>query len=64
MFHFQAAEFFQIDAAQRAVVAEAPKVDFSAITNATYPTQAPGAAPAPSVPGSGTTPPAPPVSGA
>ena len=41
MFHFQAAEFFQIDAAQRAVVGEAPKVDFSAITNATY-GQAPG----------------------
>ena len=36
MFHFQNAEFFQIDAAQRAVVGEAPKVDFSAITNATY----------------------------
>jgi LemA protein len=61
MFHFQPAEFFQIDAAQRAVVAEAPKVDFSAITNATY-GQAPGAAPAASpAPG---TPPAPPVSGA
>jgi LemA protein len=60
MFHFQAAEFFQIDAAQRAVVGEAPKVDFSAITNATY-GQAPGApAPAPA-PG---TPPAPPISGA
>jgi len=61
MFHFQAAAFFQIDAAQRAVVAEAPKVDFSAITNATY-GQAPGAAPAASpAPG---TPPAPPTSGA
>jgi LemA protein len=57
LFHFQPAEFFQIDAAQRAVVAEAPKVDFSSITNATY-GQAPGAAPAPG------TPPAPPVSGA
>jgi LemA protein len=61
MFHFQLAEFFQIDAAQRAVVAEAPKVDFSAITNATY-GQTPGAAPAPA-PSPGT-PPAPPVSGA
>lgn len=66
MFHFQAAEFFQIDAAQRAVVAEAPKVDFSAITNATYgqapgaPASAPGSAAAPA-PG---TPPAPPTSGA
>ena len=61
MFHFQNAEFFQIDAAQRAVVGEPPKVDFSAITNATY-GQAPGAAPAPSAaPGP---PPAPPVSGA
>jgi len=60
MFHFQNAEFFQIDPAQRAVVGEAPKVDFSAITNATY--GAPGAAPAPSAaPG---TPPPPPVSGA
>ena len=61
MFHFQLAEFFQIDAAQRAVVAEAPKVDFSAITNAAY-GQTPGAAPAPA-PSPGT-PPAPPVSGA
>jgi len=43
------------------VVAEAPKVDFSAITNATY-GQAPGAASAPTVPGPGTPPP--PVSGA
>ena len=61
MFHFQNAEFFQIDAAQRAVVGEPPKVDFSAITNATY-GQTPGAAPAPSAaPG---TPPGPPVSGA
>src|SRR5579862_8236652 len=60
MFHFQNAEFFQIDAAQRAVVAEAPKVDFSSITNATY-GQAPGAAPAAPAPGA---PPAPPVSGA
>lgn len=32
-FHFTPAAFFQIDDAQRAVVAEAPKVDFSAITN-------------------------------
>jgi hypothetical protein len=62
MFHFQNAEFFQIDAAQRAVVAEAPKVDFSAITNATY-GQAPGAAPAPTVPAPGS-PGTPPTSGA
>jgi LemA protein len=62
MFHFQNAEFFQIDAAQRAVVAEAPKVDFSAITNATY-GQAPGAAPAPTVPAPGA-PGTPPTSGA
>ena len=59
LFHFQNAEFFQIDAAQRAVVGEPPKVDFSAITNATY-GQAPGAPVAPA-PG---TPPAPPTSGA
>jgi LemA protein len=29
LFHFQAAEFFHIDDAQRAVVAEPPRVDFS-----------------------------------
>jgi LemA protein len=56
MFHFQNAEFFQIDPAQRAVVAEAPKVDFSAITNATY-GQAPSAAPTVPAPGTPGTPP-------
>jgi LemA protein len=61
LFHFQNAEFFQIDAAQRATVGEPPKVDFSAITNATY-GQPAGAAPAPApTPG---TPGSPPVSGA
>ena len=60
LFHFQNAEFFHVDPAQRAVIGEAPKVDFSAITNATY-GQTPGAAPAPSGPG---IPPGPPVSGA
>jgi LemA protein len=67
LFHFQNAEFFQVDAAQRAVIGEAPKVDFSAITNATY-GQAPGAAsapaPAPGATPSSGAPPAPPVSGA
>jgi len=68
MFHFQNAEFFQIDAAQRATVAEAPKVDFSAITNATYGQapagygQAPGAAPSSPAPGAPAPPP--PSSGA
>ena len=63
LFHFQNAEFFNIDPTQRATVGEPPKVDFSAITNATY-GQAPGAAPAPSpVPAPGT-PGAPPTSGA
>jgi LemA protein len=61
LFHFQNAEFFNIDPAQRATVGEPPKVDFSAITNATY-GQAPGAAPAP-VPAPGT-PGSPPTSGA
>jgi LemA protein len=57
MFHFQNAEFFEIDAAQRAVVGEPPKVDFSNITAGVYPQQpvaqaAPPAAP----PGGDTTP--------
>ena len=57
LFHFQNAEFFNIDPAQRATVGEPPKVDFSAITNATY-GQAPGAAPAPaSAPGTSGSPP-------
>jgi LemA protein len=57
LFHFQNAEFFNIDPAQRATVGEPPKVDFSAITNATY-GQAPGAAPAPaSAPGTSGPPP-------
>ncbi len=61
LFHFQNAEFFQIEAAQRATVGEPPKVDFSAITNATY-GQPAGAAPGPaSTPGP---PEAPPASGA
>jgi len=61
LFHFQNAEFFQIDAAQRATVGEPPKVDFSAITNATY-GQPAGAAPGPAAtPGP---PEAPPTSGA
>jgi LemA protein len=57
LFHFQNAEFFNIDPTQRATVGEPPKVDFSAITNATY-GQAPGAAPAPaSAPGTSGSPP-------
>jgi LemA protein len=62
LFHFQNAEFFQVDPAQRVVIGEAPKVDFSAITNATY-GQAPGAAPTTPTPAPGV-PPAPPISGA
>jgi LemA protein len=59
LFHFQNAEFFNIDPTQRATVGEPPKVDFSAITNATYGQPAPAApAPAPGTPGS------PPSSGA
>jgi len=57
-FHFQNAEFFEIDAAERAVVGEAPKVDFSSITSGVYPQQ-PAAQPAPPVtPPAGETPPA------
>ena len=37
LFHFQNAAFFEIDATQRAVVGEAPKVDFSNITAGVYP---------------------------
>jgi LemA protein len=48
LFHFQNADFFEIDAAQRAVVGEPPKVDFSNITQGVYP-QTP--APATSQPG-------------
>jgi LemA protein len=39
LFHFQNAAFFEIDATQRAVVGEAPKVDFSNITAGVYPQQ-------------------------
>ncbi|MGH7686692.1 MAG: LemA family protein [Candidatus Dormibacteria bacterium] len=35
-FHFEAAQFFDIPDADRATVAEAPKVDFSNITQAAY----------------------------
>jgi len=53
LFHFQNADFFEIDAAERAVVGEPPKVDFSSITNAVYPPAQPAAAqPAPAQPGS------------
>jgi LemA protein len=34
LFHFQNADFFQIEAAQRAVVGEAPLVDFSTVAGA------------------------------
>jgi LemA protein len=46
-FHFQAAQFFQIDEADRAVVGEPPKVDFSSIPGAaaTSATPAPSSAP-------------------
>jgi LemA protein len=44
LFHFTPADFFHIDETQRAVVGEAPKVDFSGITSGVYPT--PTAAPA------------------
>src|ERR1700693_3851169 len=63
LFHFQNAEFFNIDPAQRATVGEPPKVDFSAITNATY-GQSPGAAPAPAPAPAPGTPGSPPSSGA
>lgn len=43
LFHFQNAAFFEIDATQRAVVAEAPKVDFSNITAGVYPQSEPPA---------------------
>ena len=63
LFHFQNAEFFNIDPGQRATVGEPPKVDFSAITNATYGQPAPtAAAPSPSPPPG--TPGSPPASGA
>ena len=52
LFHFQAAEFFHIDEAQRAVVGEPPRVDFGGLAPQTP------AAPAPAAPSSGT-PPAP-----
>lgn len=59
-FHFQSAQFFTIPDAQRATVAEAPKVDFSNITQSVYgqgqqtppPSSAP-APPAPDTPGPG-----------
>jgi LemA protein len=38
LFHFTPAEFFHIDEADRAVVGEPPKVDFSGITSGTYAT--------------------------
>ncbi len=37
MFHFTPADFFHIDEAQRAVVGEPPRVDFSGITSGGYP---------------------------
>jgi LemA protein len=46
LFHFQNAAFFEIDATQRAVVGEAPKVDFSNITAGVYPQQQSQPAPA------------------
>jgi LemA protein len=49
LFHFTAADFFNIGEAERATVGEPPKVDFSGITNAVYPSQA-APAPAPSAP--------------
>jgi LemA protein len=55
LFHFQLAAFFEIDAAQRAVVGEAPKVDFSNITAGVYPQS--GSQPTPaSTPPAGTSP--------
>ena len=60
LFHFQNAEFFNIDPAQRATIGEPPKVDFSAITNATYGQPAgPAPAPAPTPGAPGSPPPAP-----
>jgi LemA protein len=64
-FHFTEEEFFEIPEAERAAVAEAPKVDFSFAAPAAAPaTQPPPAAPAPSPPAppaseGGTAPPAP-----
>src|SRR5439155_4519721 len=56
MFHFQNAEFFEIDATQRAVVGEAPKVDFSNITAGVYPQQSAQQAAPPAAPAADTTP--------
>ena len=41
LFHFTPADFFHLDDAQRAVVGEAPKVDFSSITSGVYGQPAP-----------------------
>ena len=56
MFHFQNAEFFEIDATQRAVVGEPPKVDFSNITAGVYPQQSASQAAPPAAPAADTTP--------
>ena len=62
-FHFQNAEFFNIPEADRATVAEAPKVDFSNITQSVYGSGTPAATGAPAAPAApGETPP--PSSGA
>ena len=62
-FHFQNAQFFNIPDAERATVAEAPRVDFSNITQNVYgsPTaQSPAAqTPAPAAPSTGAPPPPP-----
>lgn len=50
-FHFQNAQFFNIPDAERATVAEAPRVDFSNITQNVY-----GAPPAPASPAGSSTP--------
>jgi LemA protein len=51
VFHFQAAQFFQIDEADRAVVGEPPKVDFSNIPGAAAPAPAPAQQPSTPAPG-------------
>lgn len=57
-FHFQAAQFFTIPDAERATVAEAPKVDFSNITNNVYGSDGSGgSSTAASPPGSAAPPP-------
>ena len=54
LFHFQLAEFFQIDEAQRAVVGEAPRVDFSGVAPTAQPTTSSAGPPSGAPPAPGT----------